>query len=301
MAAAAVAGTALLAWGTLSLTQHPPVGKTALDHIASLVALGPRPSGSEPHRRMQRYITAQFQTLGVAVEQDPFVAQTPVGPVPMNNILARIPGQSPPDSGRGGRIFVLATHYETKRETAFRFLGANDGGSGTGLLLALAPLLAKRGFRHEIWLVFLDGEESFEQWSESDSLYGSRHLAAKWKAAGVLPRIGAFFLVDMVGDADLDLVRESHSTPWLREQVWRVAQRLGYSRHFTSNATPIEDDHVPFLRAGVPAVDLIDFNYGPGNRFWNSPDDTLDKLSARSLQIVGEVLLESIAELDRQR
>jgi Zn-dependent M28 family amino/carboxypeptidase len=266
----------------------------ALEHVKALVALGPRPSGSQAHREMQRYITRHLEASGAAVEQLPFVAETPIGPVSMNNIVGRVPG-------RTDRMFVLATHYETKREAGFRFVGANDAGSSTGLLLALAPLLAKRGMNHEVRLIFFDGEEAFEQWSETDSLYGSRHLAAKWSTEGVLPRIGAFLLVDMIGDADLDLLRDTNSTPWLRDQVWNVARRLGYSRHFLDRDAAYEDDHVPFVRVGVPAVDLIDYNYGPGNRYWHSPEDTLDKVSARSLQVVGEVLLETLSELDRQR
>ena len=294
LSVATLAGTVLLCWGAWSLTQqNPAIGTAALEHAKALVALGPRPSGSEPHREMQRYITRQLEAAGAAVEQIPFVAQTPIGPVSMNNIVGRVAGGT-------NRVFVLATHYDTKREAGFRFVGANDGGSSTGLLLALAPLLAKRALDHEIWLVFFDGEEAFEQWTESDSLYGSRQLAAKWKTDGVLPRIGAFLLVDMIGDADLDLLRDTNSTPWLRDQVWRVAHRLGHSRHFLDQDGAYEDDHLPFVRAGVPAVDLIDLNYGPGGRYWHSPEDTLNKLSARSLEIVGQVLLETLSELDRQ-
>ena len=301
LAAAALGGIALLGWAASSLTQQntsAAIGAVALDHVRALVAFGPRPSGSDAHRKMQAYITEQLRQAGLTVEQDSFVAQTPIGAVPMSNIIGRL---AEPGGNAGGRIFVLASHYETKLERNFRFVGANDGGSSTGQLLALAPLLAKQGLSHEVWLVFFDGEEAFDQWSESDSLYGSRHLAAKWKAEGVLSRIGAFLLVDMIGDADLDLLRDENSTPWLRDQVWRTAQRLGYSRNFVSQQLAIEDDHIPFLRAGVPALDLIDYNYGPGNRYWHTADDTLDKLSARSLQIVADVLLQTLSDLDRQR
>jgi len=285
----AAAGAALLAWGALSLTQQQTgaIGAAAFDHTKTLVAMGPRPSGSEAHRKMQRYIMERLQAAGFTVEEDSFTAQTPVGAVPLNNIVGRIGSQE-------GRILVLATHYETK-------LMAGFVGSSTGLLLALAPLLAKRNLSHELRLVFFDGEEAFQDWSESDSLYGSRHLAARWKAEGVLPRIGAFILVDMIGDADLDLLKDSNSTPWLRDLVWKTAQRLGYSRHFLNREAGYEDDHLPFVRAGVPAVDLIDYNYGPNSRYWHTTEDTLDKVSARSLQIVGEVVLEAVAELDRQR
>jgi len=301
LAAAALGVIALLGWAASSLTQQnaaTAIGAAALDHVKALVAFGPRPSGSDAHRKMQAYIIEELSQAGLALEQDSFVAQTPIGAVPMSNIIGRL---AEPGGNAGGRIFVLASHYETKLERNFRFVGANDGGSSTGLLLALAPLLAKQGLSHEVWLVFFDGEEAFEQWSESDSLYGSRHLAAKWKVGGVLPRIGAFLLVDMIGDADLDFIRDENSTPWLRDQVWRTAQRLGYSRNFVSQQLAIEDDHIPFLRAGVPALDLIDYNYGPGNRYWHTAEDTVDKLSARSLQIVADVLLQTLSDLDRQR
>ncbi|MBI4460413.1 MAG: M28 family peptidase [Acidobacteria bacterium] len=295
--AAALAGIAVLYWGALSLTKAPAnsaIGEPALEHVKDMVAFGPRPPGSEAHSQTQRYIQEKLQAAGWAVEQDPFTAQAPHGPVPMNNIIGR-------HAGRTDRAIVLAAHYDTKLQNSFRFVGANDGGSGTGLLLALAPILAKQTYDHAIWLVFFDGEEAFRDWSQNDSVYGSRHLAAKLKASGELSRIGALLLVDMIGDRDLDIQRESNSTPWLTDLVCRVAQRLGHERYFLNSSTPIEDDHLPFLQAGVPAVDLIDFNYGPDNRYWHTAEDTLDKISAQSLGIVGEVLLESIAELDRSR
>ncbi len=300
LATAAIGVIALLGWAASSLTpQNTAIGTAALDHIKALVAFGPRPSGSDAHQKMQAYIVEQLRQAGLAVEQDSFAVQTPIGAVPMSNIIGRV---AKPGGSGGGRIVVLASHYDTKLEKNFRFVGANDGGSSTGLLLALAPLLAQRGLSHEVWLVFFDGEEAFrEQWSADDSLYGSRHLAAKWKAEGVLPRIGAFLLVDMIGDADLDLLRDANSTPWLRDQVWQTAQRLGYSRNFLNKDSAYEDDHLPFVRAGVPAVDLLDLNYGPGNRYWHTAEDTVDKLSARSLQIVADVLLQTLSDLDRQQ
>ena len=288
----ALAGAALLGWGAFSLTGDSFRGAAALEHAERLTAFGPRPPGTDAHREMQRYIVAELEKAGVAVEENPFTASTPYGPVAMNNIVGRIPG-------RTGRIIVLASHYDTKRMDAMRFVGANDGGSSTGLLLALAPVLAKRENQHDIWLVFLDGEEAFEEWTATDSLYGSRHLAQQWRQAGILSKIGAFLLVDLIGDADLDIRRESQSTPWLTDLVWKVARGLGYSRHFLDASVSVSDDHVPFLEAGVPAVDLIDFNYGPDNSYWHTAEDTLDKLSAGSLEIVGKVLLGVIAELEQ--
>ena len=291
--AAALAGTALLCWGALSLTQNRPLGQEALESARVLVAFGPRPPGSPAHRDVERHIAGKLKVAGWTVEEDRFTADTPVGAVGMNNILARRTGRSP-------RAIILATHYDTKLERSFPFVGANDGSSGTGLLLALAPILAKRNYNHSIWLLFLDGEEAFEQWTATDSVYGSRHFAQKLKAEGTVSQIGAFLLVDMIGDRDLDIHRESNSTPWLTDLVWNVAHRLGHDDHFLNSSITISDDHIPLLQAGVPAVDLIDFNYGPNNRYWHTAEDTLDKLGAQSLGIVGEVLLEAVAELDRQ-
>jgi Zn-dependent M28 family amino/carboxypeptidase len=279
-------------WATLAPAQGGAIGSAAMAHVRSLVALGPRPVGSEAHRSAQAYIVQHLEAAGARVQQDSFIAGTPRGEKELTNIVGTL-------GPAGGRIFVLASHYETLGMDGF--VGANDSGSSTGLLLALAPILAKRNLEHELRLVFFDGEEAFVEWSEQDSLYGSRHLAAKWKADGTTQRIGAFILLDMVGDADLDLMKDSNSTPWLRDHIWKVAERLGYSRYFLNREAAYEDDHLPFVRAGVPAVDLIDFNYGPGNRYWHTPEDTLDKLSAGSLQIVGEVVLETIAELGRAR
>jgi Zn-dependent M28 family amino/carboxypeptidase len=281
---------------SFSLAKDASLGKTALDEVTALVAFGPRPVGSPAHLKTERAIIDKLQSAGVAVDEDRFTAQTPDGTAAMNNIIGRIPGRGGPQA----RTIVLATHYDTKIENKFPFVGANDGGSGTGLLLALAPLLAKRGFNHNVWLVFLDGEEAFHEWTAADSLYGSRHLAAQWKTGGQASQIGALILLDMIGDRDLGILQDSNSTPWLRDLVWKTAARLGYSKYFLSTGTAMEDDHVPILAAGIPSLDLIDFDYGPSMAYWHTAQDTLDKLSAQSLAIVGEVTLESIAELDRQ-
>jgi len=296
LAAAVVAILVVLAaWAMRAPQQATPIGSAAFDQTKALVAFGPRPVGSDAHKKMEAYIIAQLQTAGLPIEQDSFTSETPVGTKSMTNIIARV-------GKPGGRIIALATHYDTKFLS--NFVGASDGGSSTGLVLALAPILAKRSFDHEIRLVFLDGEEATcENWDQCgkpgspDNTYGSRHLAAKWKADGTAGRIGAFILLDMIGDADLDLFKDSNSTPWLRDQVWKVAERLGYEDYFQNRTTSYEDDHIPFIDAGVPSVDILDLDYKP----WHTADDTLNKLSPRSMQIVGEVVLESINQLDRQR
>lgn len=289
----AAAGIAVLVgWGALSVAQNDTLGKSAMAHTEKLVGFGPRPSGSDAHQQMQQYIISSLKSAGVAVESNSFTADSSIGPLPMNNIIGRIPG-------RTDRIFVIASHYDTKRTKDFSFVGANDGGSSSGLLLALAPLLARKSFSHEVRLVFFDGEESIPwDWDEDEALVGSRHLAARWKADGTAKRIGAFILLDLIGDADLDIVKESSSTDWLSDHVWATAKSLGHSKHFTKNKFPIEDDHQPFLDIGVPSVDLIDFSYGPNNAYWHTEKDALDKLSPRSLQVVGEVVLDTLTTLD---
>jgi len=293
LAIAGLAVAALVAWLAFSRAKDDTLGRTALQLVKQIVAFGPRPPATEAHRSTERAIVEKLRTAGLAVEQDLFTATTPLGPVAMNNIVGRI-------GSPAGRTIILATHYDTKLERNFPFVGANDGGSGTGLLLALAPLIAKRGYHHSVWVVFLDGEEAFGEWTATDSLYGSRRFATQLKAKGTVSQIGAFILLDMIADADLGILQDSNSTPWLRDLVWKVAARLGDSRYFLHSSSAMEDDHIPLIQAGVPSVDLIDFDYGRGNAYWHSAQDTLDKLSAQSLQVVGEVALETIAELDRQ-
>jgi Zn-dependent M28 family amino/carboxypeptidase len=195
---------------------------------------------------------------------------------------------------------VIATHYDTLMRVK-GFVGANDGGSGTGLLLELANQLrgAKRS-GYSMWLVWLDGEEAVRQWSDTDSLYGSRHLAEKWQKDGTISQVKAFLLADMVGDADLNIDRDQNSTPWLEDLVYRAAGKLGYQSHVFARTIEISDDHLPFAKAGVPVADLIDFDYGYNNVFWHTPQDTLDKLSPKSLEITGDVLLETVHLLDQK-
>jgi Zn-dependent M28 family amino/carboxypeptidase len=264
-------------------------GERAMAHVRALVGFGARWPGSDGHRKAQEYILAELRKLQVEVEEVNFTAETPRGRVPMKNIIAKFPGRS-------AELLVVGGHYDTLWREGF--VGANDGGSSAALLLELARMLKQQGpQRMGVWLVFFDGEEAVEEWSERDSLYGSRWQARLWRQQGVLERLRALIIVDMIGDKDLALKRESSSTPWLVELIWKVAREKGYSRHFTDAEVPLLDDHTPFLQLGVPAVDLIDFDFGPGHRYWHTPQDTLDKISPRSMQIVGEVVLESLPRL----
>jgi Zn-dependent M28 family amino/carboxypeptidase len=204
-------------------------------------------------------------------------------------------------SFRGSRreTVVVAGHYDTKRFDQFRFLGANDGGSSAALLVELARVLGGRHNALNYWLVFFDGEEAVRNWSATDSLYGSRHLVEKLSSSGELSRIQALILVDMIGDAHLRVPREDNSTPWLTDLVFDVAQRLGYGKYFVKSRNAVDDDHIPFINAGVSAVDLIDFDYGPNNSYWHTPQDTLEHCSPLSLTIVGRVVTATLIELEK--
>ena len=209
----------------------------------------------------------------------------------MRNLIAKFPGTK-------DGIIVIAGHYDTLYSQG-NFVGANDGGSSTALLLELAnQLRGRKRNGYSVWLVWTDGEEAIKQWSTTDSVYGARHLAAQWQQDGTIKKIKAFLLVDMIGDADLNIDRDANSAPWLEDLILQAASRLGYQSHFFGRTLPMEDDHLPFVKLGVPAADLIDFDYGYGNVFWHTPQDTVDKLSPKSLEIVGNVVLETVRMLD---
>jgi Zn-dependent M28 family amino/carboxypeptidase len=268
-------------------------GAQALQFTKRAVAFGPRPAGSQANRDLRAYIKTQIRSAGGHLAEDSFTASTPKGPVPMQNLICSFPGTS-------GRTIVFSGHFDTKDLPGRNFVGANDGGSSTGLLLELMRALASTDHRDEIDIVWLDGEEAFGEWSDTNGTYGSRHLAAKWVSEGILAKIRALINVDMTGDRDLGIMQEENSTPALRNLVWQAAKEKGYGRYFLDQGGAIEDDHLPFLKRGVPAVDLIDFDYGPGNSFWHSDKDTLDKLSSHSFQVVGDVSMDLVRRFNTQ-
>ena len=262
-----------------------------MEYVRQIVAFGPRPVGSPAHKRLEEYLRGHLKNDNL--EEDTFTATTPDGESAMRNFIAKFPGK------REG-IVVISGHYDTLRKPGF--LGANDGGSSAGLLLALADYFrAHKPVGYSVWLVWFDGEEAFRQWSDQDSTYGSRHLAEKWAKDGTTSKIKAFLLVDMIGDAGLDILRDGNSTPWLQDLVQQAATKLGYQSHFFTRAGAIEDDHIPFAKIGVPVVDLIDFDYGFSNVFWHSTEDTLDKLSPESLEIVGSTVVNTVPLIDGKK
>jgi Zn-dependent M28 family amino/carboxypeptidase len=225
------------------------------------------------------------------LEADVFTATTPAGKFEMKNLIAKFPGTK-------DGVIVIGGHYDTNYPLK-HYVGANDGGSSTGLLLELAnQFRGKKLDGYSVWLVWFDGEEAIKDWTQEDGLYGSRHLSNKWQQAGSLTQIKAFLLLDMIGDADLNIDRETNSTSWLQDTVYQAASKLGYQSYFFGRSLGIEDDHIPFVRLGVPSVDIIDMNYGPNDSFHHTPKDTIDKVSAKSLGIVGDTVMQTVALLN---
>ncbi len=262
-------------------------GAKAYEHVAKQVSYGPRPAGSQAILQAQDYITSQLSSYGCAVDTDPFSSDTPAGRLPMKNIVVKIPGANP-------GIILLATHYDTKKLD--NFVGADDGGSSTGVMLELARLLCGRPAKYSVWIAFFDGEEAVrKEWQDPDNRYGSRQMAAKMAASGDLKKIRAMILADLVGGKNLRIEREQSSTKAIVDVIWGAAKRLGYADVFVDQETPVEDDHLSFLSRGVPAADVIDLVNSAG--YWHTPQDTLDKISAKNLGIVGHVLLESVKTL----
>jgi glutaminyl-peptide cyclotransferase len=270
----------------------------AFEHLRQMVAIGPRPAGSAALRQTRAYITRQLSEMGLTVQEQPFQAETPIGRVDMVNLIVRIPGK------RTDRI-LFTGHYDTKLFREFKFVGASDGASSGAFLIELARVLKDypREFTHEI--VWFDGEEAFcKNWTECgkpdspDNTYGSRYYVQAAQKADAIKSIRAMILFDMIGAKDLKIDKETgYSAPWLTEIVWAQARKLGHASVFQNIDGAIEDDHVAFAKAGVPTIDLIDLNNYPQ---WHTADDDLNHVAARSLQIVGDVVMASLSEIEKK-
>ena len=287
--------TAAIAFMTLSVAcahaQTPAFdGKRALDHVKQLVEIGPRVAGTPGAQKARDYIKAQLSAIGLTAQEQAFKVTTPLGPVEMVNLRVFLGGATP-----AGERLIISGHYDTKLFKEFRFVGANDGGSSAAFLIEAARVLKDRKGALPIELLFFDGEESVIEWTGSDHTYGSQYYVDAAKKDGTLKQIRGLILVDMIGDRDLRVLREQTSTPWMTDAIWAAAKRLKRPE-FVDQATPIEDDHVPFLNAGVPAVDIIDLDYPD----WHKAGDTLEKLSAASLQAVGDVLMAALPDIEKK-
>ncbi len=268
-------------------------GKRAYAQVAKQVSFGPRPAGSAALGQLQEYLETELKSYGCAVDTDSFSADTPAGRLPMKNIVAKIPGETP-------GIILLGTHYDTKRLE--NFVGADDGGSSTGVMLEIARVLCgqKKAGKYAVWIAFFDGEEAVnKEWKDPDNRYGSRQMAAKMATDGELKRVKAFILVDLVGGKNPHFMRDAESTKWLKDYVWGVAGKLGYGDVFGSAPTDFGgDDHFSFTTRHVASVDIMDLDTVNDVPYWHTPEDTMDKISAKTMAIVGHVVLESVKGLE---
>jgi glutaminyl-peptide cyclotransferase len=254
------------------------------------VGFGPRPSGSAALQKTREYILSELKAAGIATRQQAFVAKTPLGEVSMANVIGTIPGKRP-------ERIAIASHFDTKLFRDIRFVGASDAASSTAALLELGRVLKARQNEYTIELLFFDGEEAVVEWSlNNDNTYGSRHYVQASQQAGTLRGLQALVLLDMIGDKDLVIRRDSNSTPWLVDVVWNAAARAGHRAVFSNDLTSIDDDHMPFLRAGIPSVDIIDLDYPA----WHTANDTIDRVAPRSLQIVGDVVLAALPDIEKR-
>ena len=274
-------------------------GERAFAHVRKMVEMGPRPSGSAELARTREYITGELQAANLKIIIDQFTAQTPAGAREMVNLTAELAGESPD-------VIIISSHYDTKLFKEFRFVGANDGGSSTGALIEIARSLAASGNkpRFTYRFVFFDGEEAVcREWDECstdaapDNTYGSRRYVEQLAARGETKRVRAMILLDMIGYKNLSIPRESLSTPWLVDIIWATARDLGYAAQFPDTEQSVEDDHIPFLKADIPVVDVIQLG---SYKYWHTAEDTLDKISPRSLQIVGETALASLPRIEQR-
>lgn len=266
-------------------------GEKALAHVEQLVNIGPRPAGSDALEKSRVYIVDQLKSFGWTVNRQTFSANTPRGTISFVNLIATFPSHdhSSPSS------FLLCSHYDTKTFDTFSFVGANDGGSSTGLLIEMARVLStfpRLAIQTE--LVFFDGEEAFENFTANDGLYGSRHFASELRKSGQAKRIRGGMLFDMVGDRSLTVTLPPDTPANLASNLFVAAEALQVRDHFTYFDRDITDDHTPLNEIGVPAIDIIDFDYPP----WHTAEDTLDKISAQSLRIVGQVALYNLSQLE---
>jgi len=273
-------------------------GTRAYEHVRRLVEIGPRPPASDGIHRAQTYIVGQLKSFGCPVEEHDFHASTELGDLAMKNIVVKLPGAS---SG----IVLYTTHYDTVRIP--NFVGADDGGSGTGTMLELARLFCPRKHSLNVWIVFFDGEEAQGNWTDaasvrwnndgSNNTFGSREMAARMALSGELKRTKAMILADMIGPPNAKITRDTGSTRWLTDFIWNTAAQLGYKHTFVNEDYAVGgDDHFSFIRRGVPGCDLIDLSVP----YWHTTQDTLDKVDPKSLAIVGQVLAETLPGLEKK-
>lgn len=290
------AGPAAAASSGTPKEQSPFNGSRAYDDLRRIVAFGPRPAGSEALEKLRGFMKEELARAGLRVWEQAFEADTPAGKKSMVNVMASIEGS------REG-VIVLGNHYDTKYFADFAFVGANDGGSTTAWMLEMARILGAKRTGYTVWLCFFDGEEAFGEWTKTNSLYGSRAFVDDLRARGELAKVKTMVNIDMIGDCDLGIRQDRDAPDWLTRTIWDAAQQTGHDRAFLAFGHGVDDDHMPFRRAGIPAIDVIDFDYGASPqehaRTWHTARDVLDRVCADSLQAVGDVIYHALPEIDQ--
>ena len=282
-------------------------GDRAFEYVRKQVEFGPRPAGSAELEQTRNYMIDQLKSFGLKVTTDEFHATTPQGDKKMVNVTAELPGES-------SDVIIISSHYDTKYFKEFKFVGANDGGSSTGAVMEMARVMAagKQKLKLTYQFVFFDGEEAFcTDWDEChnpnpadpktplpDNLYGSRRYVTQLIEKNELKRIRAVILLDMIGYKNLRFGRADLGTAWLVDMVWQSAKQLGYGNVFVDSVEGVgDDDHAPFLRAGVEAMDIIQLS---SYQYWHTKEDTLDKVSPKSLKIVGDAVIGSLPKIEER-
>jgi glutaminyl-peptide cyclotransferase len=275
-------------------------GERAMDHVRKQIDFGPRPPASPELEKTRVYFVSQLKSFGLNVSLDEFTTVTPQGEKKMSNIVGEIAGTT-------RNIVLIASHYDTKYYKDMQFVGANDPAASVGTLLEIGRVLGSMRDKPKVTyrLVFFDGEEAFcDGWDdcgtpeEPDNTYGSRHYVSELRAKNELQNTRALILLDMMGYKNLELGRDTLSTKWLQDIIWQTGRELGYGKIFVDRPEGVGgDDHEPFLKAGVDSVDLIQLS---GYPYWHKADDTIDKLSAQSMKIVGETVVASLPKIENK-
>jgi glutaminyl-peptide cyclotransferase len=302
-----------LAGALLALSVSPAHSVTAevsgtevLRLTQQYIAVAPkRFIGSPGHAAAESFIRDHFRPEAAKGNfiDDAFTAHTPIGYLTMHNLIVKFPSTGP---AKKPGIIVLASHYETNYWLKdINFVGANDGACTTALLIALGQYYRDHPPQgYSVWLLFTDGEESINSdWTSTDSLYGTRHIAAKWNGDGTLGQIKAFVLADMIGWKNMNITREGNSTPWLEDLLAKAARDTGHSKYVFRESMAVDDDHIPFRQRGVPVLDIIDYQYGTAadpEAFHHTALDTMDKVSAQSLQVSADLFLEVVKLIDQR-
>ena len=261
--------------------------ESAYNHCKNIVDLSPRVSGTESHKRVRSYIKNEIEKNNLKIIEDIFVTKTPVGDVEMDNITTTIKG-----SEENGNKIILAAHYDSKYFKDEKFLGANDNASGVAVLLELLKIVKEKKYKYDIEFLFLDGEEAFANWSDTDSLYGSRRYVSQIKN---IRKINAVILLDMVGEKNIKIDFDMNSSPELTDILIEATQDLNLTSCFSKRFIAIEDDHIPFVTMGIPAIDIIDFEYDD----WHTKNDNMENISSKSLENIGLITLKMLDILNK--